>query len=88
MSGFFFISMGLLELWGARTEKYKMNNFCPQLGSNLVPSIYETNSQIIALLDLIFIKHLKVDRVLPEFAIKINMSHVVDVIFFSYIPFY
>ena len=25
-----FICMGLLDLWGARTENYKMKNSCPQ----------------------------------------------------------
>ena len=64
-----FIYMGLLELWGARTENYKMKNPCPQWDSNPVLSAYAAKALSIVLLQLIVIEHLKVYRVLPEFAI-------------------
>ena len=57
-----------------------MSNSCPQWDSNWVPSAYDANALIIALLDLVFIENLNVDRVLPECAIKIDMNHVVDVV--------
>ena len=57
-----------------------MKNSCPQWDSNPVPSAYEANSLSIALLDLISIEHLKVERVLLECAIKIYLYHVVDVV--------
>ena len=49
-----FICMGLIEMWGAQTENYKMKNSCPQWDSNPVS---------IALKDQIFMDYLKVDRV-------------------------
>ena len=64
-----FICMGLLELWGAWAENFKMKNSCPQWDSNLIPSVYEANLLSIGLLDLISVKHLIVDRILPESAI-------------------
>ena len=47
----------------------KWKNYCPQWDSNPTPSAYEANALTIALLDLISIEHLKLDCVLPEFAI-------------------
>ena len=38
-----FICMDLFNLFGTRTENYKMKNFCPQWDSNLGPSAYEAN---------------------------------------------
>ena len=49
------------------------------LDSNPVPSTYEVNSLSFALLDLKSIEHLKVDRLLPEFAIQIYLYLVLDV---------
>ena len=68
-----FICMGLLELLGARTGNYKMKNSCLQWDSNSEPSAYEANALTIALQDLIYFEHLKVDRVLPECAILIYL---------------
>ena len=48
-----FICMGLLDLWGARTENYKMKHFCPQWDSNPGPSAYEPNALSVELLELI-----------------------------------
>ena len=70
-----FICMGLLDLWGARNEYYKMKNSYPQWDSNPVLSGYETNLLSVALLDQISIEHLDIGRVFPEF----NLWHVVDV---------
>ena len=64
-----FICMGLLKLWGAWTENFKMKNSCPQWDLNLVPSVYEANLLKIGLLDLISVEHLIVDRILPESSI-------------------
>ena len=55
-----FICMGLVDLWWARTENYKMKNSCPQLDSNSRPSAYEANALSVELLELINIDHLKV----------------------------
>ena len=43
-------------------------------------SAYDANALTIALQDSISIEHLKVDRVLPECAIKNYIDHVVDVV--------
>ena len=40
-----FICMGLLNLWEARTENYKIKNYFPQLDSNPEPFASEANSQ-------------------------------------------
>ena len=69
-----FICMGLFKLRGARTINYQMKNSCLQWDSNPVPYAYEVNSLSIARLDLISIEHLKVDRVLPECAIKFTCN--------------
>ena len=71
-----FICMGLLDLSGARSENYKMKNFCPHWDSNPGHSAYEANSLTIVLLDEMSIEHLNVDRVLPESAFKIYLCHV------------
>ena len=59
-----FICIGLLDLFGARAENFKMKNSCPQLDSNPVPFAYDANSLGVAPLDLTFIEHFKVDRLL------------------------
>ena len=47
-----FICMGLLDLWGALKENYKMKNSCQQWESNPVPSDNEgANSLGVALLN-------------------------------------
>ena len=46
-----------------------MRNHCPRWNSNPISSAYEVNALTVALLDLISIEYLKVDRVLSEFAI-------------------
>ena len=55
-----FICIGLLDLWWARTESYKMKHSCPQWDSNPGPSAYEANAQSVQLLELINIVQLKV----------------------------
>ena len=55
------ICMGLLDLWWARTENYKMKNSCPQWGSNPGPSAYEANALSLGLLELVNIDLLKVN---------------------------
>ena len=54
-----FICMGLLDMWGAQTENYKMKNSRPKWDSNLGPSVYEANALSVELLKLINIDHLK-----------------------------
>ena len=56
-----FICMGLLDLWGARTENNKMEISCPQLDSNPGPFTSEANSISVVLL----VEISNVDRVLP-----------------------
>ena len=58
-----FIFMGLLDLWRARTENYKLKRACPQWDSNPVPSANEAISLSVVLLEQIFIEHLNVDRI-------------------------
>ena len=55
-----FICMGLLDLFGTRTENYKTKNSFPQWDSNPGPSAYEANALNVELLELINIDHLKV----------------------------
>ena len=47
------------------SENYKMKNSSQHLDLNLVPSAYEVDKLPILLQDLIYIEHLKVDRILP-----------------------
>ena len=54
-----FICMGLLDLWSARTEDYKLKNSCRQWDSNPGPSAYEANTLSVELLELINIDHLQ-----------------------------
>ena len=68
-----FICIGLLDLWGARTENYKIKNSWRQWDSNPGPSAYEAKSLSVAVLDQIYVEHLNIDRVLPECAIKIYL---------------
>ena len=75
-----FICMGLLDLWGAQTENYKMKNSCPKWDSNSGPSTYEANMQSVELLELIYIAHLKVTAFLSECAIKSYLYHVLIVV--------
>ena len=63
-----FVCIGLLDLWGARTENYKMKNSCQQWDSSPRPSAYEVKS-LYALL-------LNVERSLPDCAIKIYLYSV------------
>ena len=74
-----FICMRLLDLWGAQIENYKMKNSSAECDSNPVPSAFEENLLSIVLLDQIYIEDSKVYRALPEFAIYIDLYHVVDV---------
>ena len=53
-----FICMGLLDLWWARAENYKMKNSCQELDSNPGPFAYEANALSVELLELIHIDHL------------------------------
>ena len=48
------------------SQAYEMNKSCPQQNSDTVPSVYEANALTIALLELMYVEHLKLDRVLPE----------------------
>ena len=59
-----FMNMDLIDLWGVRTENYKI-----KISSNLGPSANEAKSFSLALLDKMSIEHFNVDRVLPECAI-------------------
>ena len=72
----YFIYMGLLDLRGARTENNKTKNACPQWVSNPGPSASEAKSLSVVLLVEISIEYINVDRVLPEFAIKIYLYRV------------
>ena len=54
-----FICMGLRDLFGTRTENYKMNNSCPQWDSNPGLSAYEANALSVELSELINIDQLK-----------------------------
>ena len=51
------ICMGIIDMWGARTENYKMKNSCPQWDSNPGPSACEANALSVELLELINIDH-------------------------------
>ena len=67
-----FVCMGLLDLWGARTENYKTKNSCPQLDSNPGPFAYEATSLSVSLLVEISTEYyLNDDRVLSECDMKI-----------------
>ena len=54
-----FICMGLLDLFGTRTENNKMKSACPQWDSNPGPSAYVVNTLSYKLLELINIDHIK-----------------------------
>ena len=56
--------------------EFQNEKFLPTVGFE--PSAYEANLLSIALLDLISVEHLKVDRILSEFAIQIYLYHVVQ----------
>ena len=70
-----FICMGLIhvDLCGTRTENYKMKNSCKQWVSNPGTFAYEESSLGVELLVEISNEHINVDRVLPEFGIKIYL---------------
>ena len=53
---------------------------CPQWASNPVPSTCELNALTVGLRDLISIVHIKDGRILPKFAIKIYLCHIIDVL--------
>ena len=55
-----FICMGLLDLWWARTDNYKMKNYCPQWDAHPGPSANEASTLTVELLELININYLKV----------------------------
>ena len=40
------ICRGLLDMWEARTEKYKMKNSCPQWVSNPGPSVHALSVEL------------------------------------------
>ena len=69
-----FICIGLLDLWGARTENYKMKNASPQWDSNPGPSAYEANALSVELLELINIDHLKVTAFYLSFLCKFTCT--------------
>ena len=78
-----FICMDFLDLWGARTENYKMKNSCPQLDSNPGSSAYKASSLSVALIVEISIEHLNVDRVLRwayYYNLPVPCTHVLDVV--------
>ena len=64
-----FLCKVLLKLWETRVKNYRMENSCQLWDLTPVSSAYEANALSIALLDLIFIKHLKVDHAVPEYVI-------------------
>ena len=70
--------MGLLDLWGARTENYKIKILAQDLKPE--PSAYDANLQSVATRADIYIEHLNISRVLLELAIKFTCTvyHVVD----------
>ena len=71
-----FISMGLLDMGGARPEGYKMKNACPQWDSNLRPSSYEANAKLFHLT--------AVHRLLmPESTLRMTMVRVMPEIVLS-----
>ena len=55
-----FICMGLLDLWGAQTDNYKMKISWSQWDSIPGPSANEANALSVELLELINIDHPKV----------------------------
>ena len=65
-----FICMGLLDMWGARTENDDKNPVVPA---------YEANSTSVALEEQISFGHLNVDRVLSDFAFYNYVYDSVDV---------
>ena len=67
-----FICMGLLDLWGARTENYNMKNSCPQWDSNPGPYAYEANALSVQLSELRADKYRSPegDQIIGECAIK------------------
>ena len=66
-----FICMGLLDLWGAQTENYKMKNSCPQWDSNRGPSAYKANTLCVELFIRADIDHLKVTVFYLSFLCKL-----------------
>ena len=71
-----FICMGLLDLWWARTENYKMKNSCQQWDSNPAPSAYEATALSVELSELINIDHLKVRAFYLSFLCKLPVPRV------------
>ena len=43
-----FISMGLLDMWGSRTDNYKMKNSCPYWDLNQGSFASEANGSVLA----------------------------------------
>ena len=64
-----YVCLCVLDLRGARTENYKMNNICQQWDLNPKPFTSEANQPRDALLVAISIEHLFVDCVLYKFVI-------------------
>ena len=61
-----YICMGLHDLFGTRTENYKMKNSFLQLDSNPGPSTYEANALSVWAIRADKYRSPKGDRVLPE----------------------
>ena len=71
-----YICMGLHDLFGTRTENYKMKNSFLQLDSNPGPSTYEANALSVEPLELINIDHLKVTAFYLSFLCKVPVPCV------------
>ena len=70
-----FICMGLFDLWGTRTGNSKWKILAQSGIQNSGPSDYEYSLSVALLVEL-SIDHLNIDRVLPEFAIKLYLCRV------------
>ena len=86
-----FISMGLLDMLGSRTDNYKMKNSCPHWDLNQGSFASEANGSVLVKGCTISwdIEHLNIDRVLLEFSIYITVprgrcSKMIFIVFLSY----
>ena len=61
--------LGITPAMRSVNRELQNEKFLPTVGFKPVPSAYEANMLSIALLDPISIEHLKVNHVLPQFAI-------------------
>ena len=68
--------MGLLDLFGTRTENYKIKSTCPQWDSNPGTSAYEVNTLSDKLLELINIDHIKLTAFYLSFLCELPVPRV------------